>query len=190
MRRVSVVGCSGSGKSTLAKKLAASLDAPLLELDAVFHQRAWHPLPDDEFVERVRTFAEGETWVIDGNYSQVRETIVWPRVDTVIWVDPPRRTVMRRIIWRSLRRAILRQELWNGNRESWRNLCSWDPNRSIIRWSWTRYELTRARYEAAVQDSAWTRIEFLRLQTVRDAGLIARTCGADRSGICVGKAHA
>ena len=45
-----------------------------------------------------------EGWVIDGNYSAV-QPLVWERADTVIWLDPPRRTVMRRIIWRTIRRA-------------------------------------------------------------------------------------
>ena len=49
VRRVSVVGNSGSGKSTLAKKLAAVLGVPHLELDSVFHQPGWEPLPLEEF---------------------------------------------------------------------------------------------------------------------------------------------
>ena len=47
VRRVSVVGNSGSGKSTLARELAASLGVPHLELDSVYHQPGWEPLPED-----------------------------------------------------------------------------------------------------------------------------------------------
>jgi adenylate kinase family enzyme len=39
--RVSILGTSGSGKTTLARRLAAALDLPHLELDAVFHQPGW-----------------------------------------------------------------------------------------------------------------------------------------------------
>jgi adenylate kinase family enzyme len=45
MRRVSVVGNSGSGKTTFAAELAWRMGVPCLELDAVFHQPGWVPLP-------------------------------------------------------------------------------------------------------------------------------------------------
>jgi len=69
----------------------------------------------------------------------VCERVVWPVADTVIWLDLQRSTVMRRVVWRSIRRVVLRRELWNGNRESLGDLLAWDPHRSIIRWSWTSY---------------------------------------------------
>jgi len=43
--------------------------------------------------------------------------VVWTRADIVVWFDLPRRTVMRQVVTRTLRRAITRAELWNGNRE-------------------------------------------------------------------------
>jgi ABC-type glutathione transport system ATPase component len=50
VRRVSVVGTSGAGKSTLSRALADALDADILELDSVFHQPGWVPLPHEESV--------------------------------------------------------------------------------------------------------------------------------------------
>ena len=125
MRRVSVVGTSGAGKSTLGAALAARLGVDFLELDSVFHQPGWVPLPREEFRERVAVAVAGERWVIDGNYSMVRD-LVWARADTVVWLDLPKRTVMRQVIWRSFRRAAARVELWNGNRERWRNFFALD----------------------------------------------------------------
>jgi adenylate kinase family enzyme len=135
VRRVSVVGNSGSGKSTLARELAAALEVPHVELDSVFHQPGWVPLPEDEFRRVVTAAAAGDGWVMDGNYSAVRP-IVGARADTVVWLDPPRRTVMRQVIWRTLRRAVTRQELWNGNRETLRNFLTWVPEDSVISWAW------------------------------------------------------
>src|ERR671936_2521948 len=60
VRRVSVGGTSGSGKSTLGATLAARLGADYLELDAVFHQPGWVPLPREEFRERVAATVAGE----------------------------------------------------------------------------------------------------------------------------------
>jgi adenylate kinase family enzyme len=158
------VGTSGSGKSTLGAALAARLGADYLELDSVFHQPGWVPLPREEFRERVAAAVAGQRWVIDGNYtSQVRD-LIWARADTVVWLDLPRRTVMRRIIWRSFLRAAARKELWNGNRERWRNLFSLDKEESVIAWAWQTHAATRARLEAAMADQGNSHLEFVRLK--------------------------
>ena len=164
MQRVSVVGTSGAGKSTVAAALAALLGASFLELDSVHHQADWTPLPRSEFRALVAAAAAGERWVIDGNYSSVQD-IVWARADTVVWLDLPRRTVMRRVIWRTLRRIGGRVELWNGNRERWRNLFSLDKEESIIAWAWQTHAANRARYEADMADPNHGHLRFVRLRS-------------------------
>ena len=144
-----MVGTSGAGKSTLAAALARELDAEFLELDSVFHQPGWVPLPREDFRRRVAAAVAGERWVIDGNYTSQVKDLVWARADTVVWLDLPRRTVMRRVIWRSLWRAAERTELWNGNRERWRNFFSVDKEESVIAWAWQTHAATRAKLEAA-----------------------------------------
>jgi hypothetical protein len=62
VRRVSVVGVSGSGKSTLGRELAARLAVPYAELDAIFHQPEWTPLPEEQFRRRVAAIAAGDGW--------------------------------------------------------------------------------------------------------------------------------
>jgi adenylate kinase family enzyme len=116
VQRISVVGNSGSGKTTLARSLAGVLGLPHLELDAVFHQPGWQPLDRSIFRARVDEFTLARGWVVDGNYSAVRD-IVWSRADTVIWLDLPRWRVMRQVVGRTLRRVATGAELWNGNRE-------------------------------------------------------------------------
>jgi adenylate kinase family enzyme len=143
MLRVSVVGNSGSGKSTLARALATQLGVPHVELDAIFHQPRWRPLPATEFQTHVEAATASGGWVVDGNYSTVRD-LVWARADTVVWLDVPRHAVMRQIIWRTLRRAALRAELWNGNQERWRNLFARDPDQSVIMWAGSVTRSTRA----------------------------------------------
>jgi adenylate kinase family enzyme len=164
VRRVSVVGSSGAGKSTVAAALARLLGADFLELDSLKHQAGWTPLPVPEFRARVASAAEGERWVIDGNYSKVQD-IVWARADTVVWLDLPRRTVMRRVIWRSFRRAAGRTELWNGNRERWQNFFALDKEESVIVWAWQTHASVRARYEAAAADAAHSHLRFVRLRS-------------------------
>jgi adenylate kinase family enzyme len=164
MRRVSVVGISGSGKSTLGRRLAASLQVPFVELDAIFHQPDWQDLPTAEFRSRVSEAVSGDEWVVDGNYSAVQD-LVWARADTVVWLDLPRPTVMRQVVRRTLRRALTRQELWNGNREPLSNFYKWDPRVNIIRWTWVMYARSVARYSAAMEDPRYGDLEFFRLRS-------------------------
>jgi len=181
VRRVSVVGNSGSGKTTFAAELGRRTGVPHLELDSVFHQPGWQPLPTEEFRARVAGFTAGERWVVDGNYSKVQD-LVWDRADTVIWLDPPRHRVMRRIVWRTLRRVFSGAELWNGNRESWRNLLRADPESSVIAWAWISHRDVRARYAQAQADPANAHLEFIRVRSDRDAAALLDRAGAGRAG--------
>lgn len=163
-----MVGCSGSGKTTLSRALARSLHAPNIELDAIFHQPGWTSLDDETFKARVTEVTEPARWVVDGNYSVVRD-IVWDRADTVLWFDLPYLTVMARTIRRTVRRTLTRQELWNGNKEPWSNLFSFNPERSIIAWSATRHRVYRQRYGDAEHDPRWAGLRFVRLRSQREA---------------------
>jgi adenylate kinase family enzyme len=151
-----VVGTSGSGKSTLAGELALILGVPLLELDAVHHQPGWELLPTDEFRRIVAAVVAGDGWVVDGNYSRVRD-LIWARADTVVWLDLPKRTVMRQVVWRTLRRVALRTELWNGNRERWQNFFTWNPEQSVISWTWHKHATDRAKFARFLADAAAVR---------------------------------
>jgi adenylate kinase family enzyme len=164
MDRVAVVGNSGTGKTFLARRVARCLQAPHIELDSLFHQPGWTELDTAEFRRRVGVLVAEPRWVIDGNYRQVRD-LIWARADTVVWLDLPRRIVMRRIIWRTLSRAVTRRTLWNGNRERLRETLSWQPERSIIRWSWTQHAVYRERYQAAMDDPSLGHLRFQRLRS-------------------------
>lgn len=175
MQRISVVGNTGSGKTTLASRLAAALGVPHLELDSVFHQADWQPLDTEEFRAVVSDFTGADAWVVDGNYSAVRD-IVWDRADTVIWADPPRRTALRRLAARTFRRMVTGAELWNGNRERFRYLFNRDE--SIILWAWTNHHKIRARYLAAQSDPGNSHLEFIRVTTQAQAEALVRRAAA------------
>jgi adenylate kinase family enzyme len=169
VERISVVGNSGSGKTTIARAIATALRVPHLELDSVFHQPDWQPLDADEFRRIVSDFTAAEAWVVDGNYSAVRD-IVWARADTVVWVDPPRHRVMRQLVARTLRRMATKEKLWNGNQERWRYL--FQREESIILYAWTNHRKNRARYLAARADPANAHLTFLRLRTPAEKAVL------------------
>ena len=164
MHRVSVVGIPGSGKTTVGRRLAASFGVPFVELDSIFHQPGWVELPVDDFRKRVTEALTAPAWVVDGNYSAVRD-LVWQRADTVVWLDLPRRRVMYRIILRTVRRALTRERLWNGNREPLSNFYRLDPAKNIIRWTWVKYADYIERYGTAMQDPAYSHLTFVRLRS-------------------------
>lgn len=166
MHRIVVVGCSGSGKTTLARNLAAKLDFPHLELDSVYHRHDWEPLPGDEFRARVADFALRSKWVIDGNYtSEGIQDLLWPVADTLVWLDPPKHVVMARITRRTMSRWLTRAELWNGNREPITGPFRIDPEKSMIRWAWTRYDLVKEKYEGMLARPEAVHLRVYRLET-------------------------
>lgn len=130
IHRVSVVGTTGSGKTTFAARLARLLAAPHVELDSLHWEPNWVEAPIEIFRERVGRALSGERWVVDGNYSKVRD-IIWTRADTVVWLDYSLPTIFWRLTWRTLKRVITRQELWNKNRETLWNQLSKD---SLFLW--------------------------------------------------------
>ncbi len=183
MDRVSVIGGSGSGKTTVASRIAEIIGAPHLELDSVFHQPDWAPLPDDQFRTRVDEFTGQARWVVDGNYtSHGVADIVWPRADTIVWLDLPRSTVMRRVVKRTIRRAATREILWSGNREPWSNFFDPRPEKNIITWTWTRHRNVRKKYEARSGEGTWAHTEVHRLRSQAEVdSLLAQISASHRS---------
>lgn len=139
MERVLIAGCTGAGKTTLAKALSARLGLPHHELDALRHGPNWTPRP--EFEADVAAFSATDRWVAEDQYHSILGDDLWRRADTVIWLDLPRRTVMARVLRRSVVRAVTREELWHGNRESWRE---WLDPEHPIRWAWAQHAPKRA----------------------------------------------
>ena len=173
-----MVGNSGSGKSTFGRQLASALGVRFVELDAIYHQPDWEPLPREVFRRRVAEIVAEDAWVVDGNYSAVRD-LVLARADTMVWLDLSRLTVTRQIVWRTLRRAITRAELWNGNRESWRAVLSRDPAKSIILWSWTRHTRYRERYANLTADPSYAHLNVLRISSTSQAQRLVRAVAAN-----------
>ncbi|MEO7260700.1 MAG: hypothetical protein ABI047_05505 [Jatrophihabitantaceae bacterium] len=87
---------------------------PYTELDSLFHGPGWVPRP--ELLDDVRTVVAGDSWVSEWQYPDARPLLL-ARADTLIWLDFRRRTVMHRVLRRSLRRALLRQRTFNDNTE-------------------------------------------------------------------------
>jgi adenylate kinase family enzyme len=158
MQRINVVGTSGSGKTTVARRTAEALGFPHVELDALHWGPGWEEPPVDVFRELVSKATRESPWVVDGNYSKVRD-IVWGRADTVLWLDYSFIRVFLRLLWRTLRRLVLRERLWNDNRESLAMALSKD---SIILWAINSYPIRKKEFPTLISSPEYAHIHFLR----------------------------
>ncbi|MGH9049412.1 MAG: hypothetical protein ACRDY4_06770 [Acidimicrobiia bacterium] len=164
--RVLVVGTSGSGKSVLAARLARALGGPHVELDEFQHGPDWSQSSVDELRDRTAAAIAGrDIWVVDGNYSDVRD-LLWPRATTLVWLDYSRPVVMVRVVRRSVVRVVTRRELWNGNRSDWRR---WGDPDHPIRWAWRTHAANRMKYEGLVTLPEWSHLEVVRLRRPAEA---------------------
>jgi adenylate kinase family enzyme len=159
--RISVVGTIGSGKTTFARKAAKLLDSPHIELDALHWEPHWKEAPNELFRERVKKSLSGETWVVDGNYHQVRD-IVWGRADTVVWLDYPFRTIINRLSRRTFRRILSHETLWNGNKEHIRGIFSRD---SVFLWALKSYRRRRRQYPLLLNKPENSHLSVVRLRS-------------------------
>ncbi len=141
--RMVIVGTSGSGKTTLAAQVAAKLAIPHVEIDALHWGPNWTETPKDELQAKLFAATAGPSWVVDGNYSKTRP-VLWPRANTIVWLDYTLPVLLRRILRRTVGRVFLRQELWSGNREGFRQ--AFFSRDSIIYWVLTTYKRRRVEY--------------------------------------------
>ncbi|HEY5988728.1 MAG TPA: hypothetical protein VIV12_20455 [Streptosporangiaceae bacterium] len=102
-QRILILGRTGSGKTTLARELAAAIGVPHVELDALYFGPSFSTAPLPVLRDRTSAAIAGDRWVTDGNKSAVRD-LVWPRADTVVWLDYP----LVVCLWRLGKRALWR----------------------------------------------------------------------------------
>jgi hypothetical protein len=121
MRKVAVIAsASGCGKTTAGRALAARLDVPFVELDALNHGAGWVEATREELRARVVPIVATDGWVIDGGYREKLGDLVLGAADTVLWLDLPLREWLPRLLRRTVVRIVRREKLWGGNRETFR----------------------------------------------------------------------
>lgn len=187
--QIVVIGNTSSGKSTLAAQLAELVGGTHIELDALFWLPGWQESENDDFRAKVSEAIEGEArWASSGNYlGRGAQPILWPAADTLIWLDMPLRTVLRRVITRSWQRSRSDELLWGTNTESFtKHLKLWDPEESLIAFAIKYHRIKQREYQAQLADPRWAHLQKYRLRTPRavasflEAARASRTVGVAR----------
>ncbi len=166
MQRVIVVGPAGSGKTTFAVALARRLEVPHVEMDALWWEANWTEVGEDRLREKLEPIAGTDRWVMDGNYFTVgARDIVWPRADTIVWLDPPKWLAVARVIRRTVWRSLTRTELWAGNREHLGTVLGRDQ---LLRFLWREFPKYRNRYRTIASDPRYVHLTVVHLERGRD----------------------
>jgi adenylate kinase family enzyme len=166
-QRLAIVGTSGCGKTTLARQVADRLAIPYVSADAIYWRPDWVPNPKPVQIAETAAFVKEPAWVTDGNQDpdSDRGRLVLGRVEQIVWLDLPRRTVWSQLLWRTIRRSWTREPLFHGNRESWRK--SFFSRDSILVWSVQSFGRNRRRYERMQAQSELPDVTIVRLRSRR-----------------------
>ena len=149
LKRVAVIGTSCSGKTTFAMSLAHTLGSDHIELDAINWLPQWTERPPDQFRKLVKEAVAKDEWIVDGNYSRVRDA-VWSRATCLIWLNYSFPVVMYRALSRTLRRSFYRETLFSGNRESLR--MTFLSRDSLLLWILKTYRRRRREYPRMLRE--------------------------------------
>jgi adenylate kinase family enzyme len=123
--RLWIFGAPGSGKTTLARALSRHYGLQHRELDELFWEPGWRIVPQTAFLARVEAVAQGEGWIVDGNYTAAGPVL--SRAATgAIWLDLPLRVTYPRVLRRSLSNAWHGRELFSGNTETFGRVLAKD----------------------------------------------------------------
>lgn len=129
MERVLILGCGGAGKSTLARRLGQLTALPVVHLDAHYWNAGWVFTPAEQWRPRVEQLAAQQRWIMDGNFASTFDLRL-PLADTIIFLDPPRRVCL----WRVLKRLIAHR---GRNRPDMPAGCNEKADLEFLQWIWT-----------------------------------------------------
>lgn len=167
-QRILIIGSTNAGKTTLARRLSNEYSLPFVELDALNWQPGWRGLHEHDpvaFENKINDAIFTDTWLVAGNYTSYSQRLIWPKVETIIWLDLPLSKLTFRLLRRSWKRWRKKELLWGTNTEEfWPHLAIWRKD-SLLRWLWKTHRLNQEQTLAAMKDPRWAHINFIHLRS-------------------------
>lgn len=176
MLRIAIVGPSGSGKTTLGRWLGQHKGLPFADLDYFFWRPGWTESPIDAFRADVHRITQAERWIVAGNCAKARD-LVWPRADTLIWLDLPLPAVMWRATTRALRQWWSAEPICNGNRQTLAHIVN--GRDSLLGYTLRTFHARRREWPQALGLPEHASVSVIRL---RSAGDVAAWQAAIQAG--------
>ena len=99
MKKVLVIGSSGAGKSTFSRRLSDLTGIEIIHLDKLHWKPNWTEPSKEEWKATLEKAMRGETWIMDGNYSNTLDIRI-PACDTVIFLETPPAVCVYRVLKR------------------------------------------------------------------------------------------
>jgi adenylate kinase family enzyme len=152
MKKVLVIGSSGAGKSTFSRRLSEKTGLPLVHLDKLYWLPDWVEIDKDEWKKVVAKTLEGDSWIIDGNYSGTLPMRL-EKCDAVIFLDMPRVLCVYRI----LKRVVAYQK---GKRPDMADGCDEKFDWQFLKWVWNFPERSKPRIEKLLAEHQKTKTIF------------------------------
>lgn len=154
MKRVVVIGSGGAGKSTFSRKLSEATGIEVIHLDGLYWKPNWQKTPAEEWERTVAGLVKRESWIMDGNFGGTREMRI-RAADTVIFMDPPRRVCMYRVLKRAIKyRGKNRPDMAEG--------CNEKLDLEFLGWVWNYPKRSRKRFFEEMSDFPEKRLIVLR----------------------------
>jgi adenylate kinase family enzyme len=179
VQRLVIIGPSGSGKTTLGRWVEATLGLPFTDLDDVHWRPGWTEAAVDDFRRDVDRLCTGPRWVLAGNYGKARD-LIWPRADTLAWLDLP----LAHVLWRSTARALRHwwtaESICNGNRQTLLQIAN--GRDSLIGYTLRTYGQRRREWPALLAADEHRRLRHVRLRSAAEAAAWQRAITAAQAG--------
>ena len=109
MRRAVIYGNGGAGKSTLACALADAIGGDAIELDAIAFVGAYEHVDPAVLRAEFESAIASARWVVEGMHRDELK-LALAEADTFVWLDLPRRTIARRLIWRLVGQLVAKRQ--------------------------------------------------------------------------------